>query len=117
MVSITFFKIICSHPDVMFNFSVISRCDFSLINKAAFQAMLSEWAFIRFSAVTFLFKYGSGCCVRSVCSVCCLRENAVVVFRNGAFYIFHAGVTHFDCIAVEDLVEPARFRKMLVNEL
>jgi hypothetical protein len=27
----------------VFNFSVISRCDFSLINKAAFQAMLSEW--------------------------------------------------------------------------
>jgi hypothetical protein len=41
----------------------------------------------------------------------------VVVSRNGAFYIFHARVTHFDCIAVEDLVEPARFRKMLVNEL
>ena len=101
----------------MFNFSVISRCDFSLINKAAFQAMRSEWAFIRFSAVAFIFKYGSGCCVRSGCSVCCLRENAVVVSRNGAFYIFNARVTHFDCIAVEDLVEPARFRKMLVNEL
>ena len=66
MVSVTFFERICSHPDVVFNFSVISRCYFSLINKAAFQAMFSEWAFIRFSAVTFLFKYGSGCCVIEV---------------------------------------------------
>ena len=87
----------------MFNFSVISHCDFSLINKAAFQAMRSEWAFILFSAVAYYFKYGSCCCVRSGCSVCCLRENAVVVSRDGAFYIFHTKVTHFDCISVEDL--------------
>jgi hypothetical protein len=41
----------------------------------------------------------------------------VVVSRKGAFYIFHARVTDFDCIAVENLVKLALFREMLVNEL
>jgi hypothetical protein len=72
--------------------------------QAAFQATLSEWAFVRVSAVAFLIGYGPGCCVRGVC-------------RNGAFYIFHARVTDFDCIALENPVEPALFREMLVNEL
>jgi hypothetical protein len=29
----------------------------------------------------------------------------VLVSRNSAFYIFHGGLTHYDCI--EDFVEPA----------
>jgi hypothetical protein len=101
----------------VFNFSIISRYDFSLIDKAAFQATLSVWAFVRVSAVAFLIGYGPACCIRGVCSFCCLREDTVVVSRNGAFYIFHARVADFDCIAVENLVKLALFREMLVNEL
>ena len=101
----------------MFNFPIISRYDFSLIDKAAFQATLSVWAFVRVSAVAFLIGYGPACCIRGVCSFCCLREDTVVVSRNGAFYIFHARVADFDCIAIENLVKLALFREMLVNEL
>jgi hypothetical protein len=101
----------------VFNLSIISRYDFSLIDKAAFQATLSEWAFVRVFAVAFLIGYGPGCCIRGVCSFFSLREDTVVVSRNGAFYIYHARVTDFDWIAVENLVKLALFREMLVNEL
>ena len=80
----------------MFNFSIISRYNFSLINKAAFQATHSEWTFVCVSAVAFLIGYGPGCCMRGVCSFCSLREDTVVVSRNGAFYLFHARVTDFE---------------------
>jgi hypothetical protein len=50
----------------VFNFSIISPYDFSLIDKAAFQATLSEWAFVRVSAVAFLIGYGPGCCISEV---------------------------------------------------
>jgi hypothetical protein len=101
----------------VFNFSIISLYGFSLIDKAALQATLSEWAFVRVSAVAFLIGCGPGCCIRGVCSFCSLREDMVVVSRNGAFNIHHARVTDFDWIAVENLVKLALFREMLVNEL
>ena len=67
----------------------------SFVDYAGDKAFVIQWAFIFFSAVTFVLR----------CDVVVVNKNFLVVVVNNAAHVRHTAVTHFHVVLVKEGVE------------